>query len=629
MSNLKYNNTSDIKIPKDIVSQVIGQDSAVNLIKKAGHQRRNILLIGSPGTGKSMLGLALAELLPQEKLKDVLSFPNPADDNVPLIKTYPRSKGKSLVTQAKINAMGSFRNQNILLFIFVLIATILPYYFYSKQIFPFDSAIIYAASMITSMIFIIGFMLFLNISKKTSKLGGQSTIPKLLIDSSKKKKAPFFDATGAHAGSLLGDVLHDPLQSGGLGTPPHERLIPGMIHRASGGVLFIDEISTLTQHSQQELLTALQEKKYPITGQSERSSGAMTRSEPVPTDFILMAAGNYETVKHMHPALRSRIRGYGYEVYMNDTMDDTPENRNKLAIFVAQEVVKDKKIPHFTKGAVELIIHEARKMASTSGKLTCRLRELGGLVRAAGDISLEHKSKFVEAIHVTEAKKLSRTLEQQMADKYIEAKKKYEVIVTTGNRVGRVNGLAVIGGDTAFSGIVLPIESEVTPGGKKTEFVATGKLGEIAKEAVKNVSAIILKYFGEDLREKYDVFIQFVQSTEGVEGDSASIAVATSIISALKQVPVKQDTAMTGSLSVRGEVLAVGGVTAKIEAAIDAGIKRVIIPKSNERDIVITKAKLNKVKIIPVTRIEEVFKEAMDWKGKEKILKSFNGKLKK
>ena len=296
---------------------------------------------------------------------------------------------------------------------------------------------------------------------------------------------------------------------------------------------------------------------------------------------------------------------------------------------VIKMVREDKKIPHFTKGAVELIIHEARKMASTSGKLTCRLRELGGLVRAAGDISLEHKSKFVEAIHVTEAKKLSRTLEQQMADKYIEAKKKYEVIVTTGNRVGRVNGLAVIGGDTAFSGIVLPIESEVTPGGKKTEFVATGKLGEIAKEAVKNVSALVLKYFGEDLREKYDVFIQFVQSTEGVEGDSASIAVATSIISALKQVPVKQDTAMTGSLSVRGEVLAVGGVTAKIEAAIDAGIKRVIIPKSNERDIVITKAKLNKVKIIPVTRIEEVFKEAMDWKGKEKILKSFNGKLKK
>ena len=629
MSNLSYKTTKDLKIPKSTVEQVIGQERAVNIIKKASQQRRNILLIGSPGTGKSLLGQGLAELLPKEKLMDIVSFPNLSDENLPLIKSYNKGKGRSLVNQAKINAMGSFRNQNILLFAFILIATILPYYFYSQQIFPFDSAVIYASSMITSMIFIIGFMLFLNISKKTSKLGGQSTVPKILIDNSKKKRAPFYDATGAHAGALLGDVLHDPLQSGGLGTPPHERLIPGMIHRASGGVLFIDEISTLGKHSQQELLTSLQEKKYPITGQSERSSGAMTRSEPVPTDFVLVAAGNLETLKHMHPALRSRIRGYGYEIYMNNTMDDTPENRDKLAVFVAQEVTKDGKIPHFEKSAVDLIIQEARKMASTSGKLTVRLRELGGLVRAAGDLAFEDKSKFVKTNHIIEAKKLSRTLEQQIADKYIEAKKKYEVIVTEGLREGRVNGLAVIGGETAFSGIVLPIESEVTLGGKKAEFIATGKLGEIAKEAVKNVSAIILKYFGEDLKEKYDVYIQFVQSTEGVEGDSASIAVATAIISSLKRVPVRQDTAMTGSLSVRGEVLAVGGVTAKIEAAIDAGLKRVIIPHSNEQDIVIEKERLKKIKIIPVKRIEEVIKEAMDWKGKENILKSFNGKAKR
>ena len=136
-------------------------------------------------------------------------------------------------------------------------------------------------------------------------------IPKLLVDNSKNNQAPFIEATGAHSGALLGDCLHDPLQSGGLGTPAYQRLVPGMIHRANGGVLFIDEIANLKPESQQELLTALQEKKYPITGQSERSSGAMVRSEPVPCDFILVAAGNEETVKHMHPALRSRVRGYG------------------------------------------------------------------------------------------------------------------------------------------------------------------------------------------------------------------------------------------------------------------------------------------------------------------------------
>ena len=202
------------------------------------------------------------------------------------------------------------------------------------------------------------------------------------------------------------------------------------------------------------------------------------------------------------------------------------------------------------------------------------------------------------------------------------AGKRLGVKLTHGEKVGRVNGLAVIGSGSAISGIMLPIESEVTPGGKRAEFTATGKLGIIAKEAVKNVSAIIMKHFGEDIKEKYDIFTQFLgTSLEGVEGDSASIAVATSIVSALKKVPVRQDTAMTGSLSIRGEVLAIGGVNAKIEAALESGIKRVIIPKSNEQDVLLSKEKLAKIKIIPVERIEDVLKEALNWKGKEAVLK--------
>jgi Lon-like ATP-dependent protease len=425
-----------------------------------------------------------------------------------------------------------------------------------------------------------------------------------------------------------GNIISDDIlckNSGGLGTPAHERVMPGMIHKANLGVLFLDEIATLSPRSQQELLTALQEGKYPITGQSERSAGAMVRTEPVPCKFILVAAGNMETIAHMHPALRSRIRGYGYEVYMRETMPDTPENRKKIAVFVAQEVKKDEKIPHFSKDAVESIITEARRMANRKDHLTLRLRELGGLIRAAGDLAKEQKSEIVHAKHVHDARKIAKTLEQQMADKYIERKKEYEVIVTTGKRIGRVNGLAVIGGGAAYSGIILPIESEVTLGGKEKEIVATGKLGEIAKEAVKNVSAIIKKYFGEDIKEKYDIYVQFLQTYEGVEGDSASVAVATTIISALKEIPIKQDYAMTGSLSVRGEVLPIGGVSAKIEAAIDAGIKQVIVPRSNMQDIVVDEDRIKKIKIIPVDTIKDVLKEVMDWKGKENILKMING----
>jgi len=613
-----FKTTKEIPVSKSLVKQIIGQDEAVAIITKAAKQRRNVLLIGEPGTGKSLTGQALAELIPEEELDDILSIENPADDHNPHIKVMPKGQGIQTVNRLKIDSLKQFKGQTIFFYILIILAILSPWWVRQRY-----GDIMGAASLISSMIFVAIFAIVINLNKRMKK---GAKVPKLLIDNSKKDRAPFIDATGSQAGALLGDVLHDPLQSGGLGTPAHERLIPGMIHKANKGVLFIDEIGNMNPVTQQEILTCMQERKYPITGQSERSSGAMVRSEDVPTDFVLVAAGTIDSVRKMNPALRSRIRGYGYEIHMNHTMEDTEINRYKIAQFIAQEVTKDKKIPHFTKEAVNDIIQEAKIRAGVSKKLTLRLRELGGLIRAAGDVAVEEGSKIVEPSHIKKAKKFARTLEQQIVDKHIENKKEYDIIITKGSKIGRVNGLAVIGSDSYYSGIVLPIESEVTPGGKKAEFVATGKLGEIAKEAVKNVSAIILKYFGEDIKEKYDVFIQFIQTPEGVEGDSASIAVATAIISALKSIPIRQDTAMTGSLSVRGEVLAIAGVTQKIEAAIQSGIKRVIIPLANKNDVLLSPQQKKKITIIHAKTISDVLKEALVWKGHEKTLKIINAK---
>jgi Lon-like ATP-dependent protease len=441
-------------------------------------------------------------------------------------------------------------------------------------------------------------------------------IPKLLVTHEEKDMPPFIDGTGAHAGALLGDIRHDPFQSGGLETPSHERVEPGAIHKAHKGVLFVDEINLLHIESQQALLTAMQEKKFQITGQSERSSGAMVRTEPVPCDFVLVAAGNLDALQGMHPALRSRIKGSGYEIYMQTTMDDNEANRRRLIRFVAQEIKNDKKIPHFTKAAVEEMVKEAQRRASTRGKLTLRLRELGGLVRVAGDIAHEDGSQFVLAKHVIEAKKLSKSLEQQVAERAIAKNKEYQTMINEGSLVGVVNGLAVVQSPDIslgeMSGLVLPIVAEVTPAISREQgnIIATGRLGEIAKEAVQNVSALIKKYTGQDI-SKYDVHIQFIGVGEGVEGDSASVSVATAVISALEGIPVEQNIAMTGSLSVRGDVLPVGGVTAKIEAAIEAGLKRVIIPKANMRDIVLEERYSGKVEVIPVDVMKDVLEAAL------------------
>ncbi|UCH72019.1 MAG: ATP-dependent protease LonB, partial [Thermoplasmatales archaeon] len=396
-------------------------------------------------------------------------------------------------------------------------------------------------------------------------------------------------------------------------------------HRAHKGVLYIDEINTLSLPSQQHLLTAIQEKKFQITGQSERSFGAMVKTEPVPCDFILVSAGNLDALKGMHPALRSRIRGYGYEVYLNSNMEDSNENRKKLIRFVAQEVKKDEKISHFDKNAVAEIIHEAQRRAGRKGKLSLRLRELGGLIRAAGDIAFENGDKIVTQEHVLQAKKIAKSLEQQVVDRAIEQRKEYKSFKITGQEIGIVNGLAVHSADPSmseFSGLVLPIVAEVTPAGSQSEgkVIATGKLGEIAKESVLNISAIIKKYMGRDI-SKHDIHIQFIGTYEGLEGDSASISVITSVISAMEGVPVRQDVAMTGSLSIHGTVLPIGGSTAKVEAAAKSGIKKVLIPRSNLDDVLIEDKYKEMIEVVPVETLIDVIENALTGEGKKELLK--------
>jgi len=622
-----FTDTSQVQIPKRLADQVIGQEDAVAVAKKASEQKRHLLLIGEPGTGKSMVARAMVDFLPKGELQDVIAYPNPEDSNEPKIKIVPTGKGKDIVNAQKAEALQK-RDQRAQLMFMIIIVVV-----------GFCLMMFVWSGMTEPMWIIIGVLAAIFIYMATRLPGGRAetaSVPKLMITHTTSDMPPFIDATGAHAGALLGDVKHDPFQSGGLETPAHERVEVGAIHKANKGILFVDEINMLRMESQQSLLTALQEKAFSIVGQSERSSGAMVKTEPVPCDFVLVAAGNLDSIygardehgqQHggMHPALRSRIRGYGYEIYMKSTMPDTNENRQKLIRFVAQEVVKDAKIPHFTKLAVGEIIRESQRRAGRTGQLTLRLRELGGLVRVAGDIAKEGGAKIVDVKEVLAAKKIARPLEQQIADRVIEHTKDYKTFATEGYVIGVVNGLAVVGMDTGmseYSGIVLPIAAEVTAAQTKNggRIIATGKLGEIAKEAVENVAAIIKKYTGEDV-SNHDIHIQFVGSRDGTEGDSASISVATAVVSALEGIEVDQSVAMTGSLSVRGKVLPIGAVTAKVEAAAQAGLKKVLVPKENLKDVLLEARWANKIEVIPVETMNDVLRHALVGQKKEGLLR--------
>ncbi|PIT84459.1 ATP-dependent protease LonB [Candidatus Micrarchaeota archaeon CG10_big_fil_rev_8_21_14_0_10_45_29] len=619
-----------------------------------------------------MLAQAMAELMPVTALQDVLVYQNPNDENKPLVRVIPTYPSPELLRQdaqlAKLymqaNAarmqfehMGkkmqiSVPKQNVgagrmiiqgarsknmlptggqgpsagilflLGFMFVLIIL-----YATGTLNDENKWFILAALGAFGLLFLL--WRFTNtLGKKMGAMGGDHNEPKLIVDNTGLHTAPFMDGTGNKAGALLGDVKHDPLQSGGLGTPAHLRVESGAIHKANKGVLFIDEISSLKMRWQQEILTAMQEKKYSITGQSEMSSGAIVKTEAVPCDFVLVAAGNLIDMKHMHPAMRSRIRGSGYEVYMEDTMEDTEENENLIVQFVAQEIDKDGKIPHFSRDAVGEIISEARRKAGRKKRFTLNLRELGGLVRAAGDVAVDENASLVEVGYIERARSIALTMEQQMSSKYIEVKKEYEVFSTKGYNVGKVNGLAVMGDGT--SGLVMPIVAEVTPAGSKNEgkLIATGKLGSIAREAVENVSAIIKKHLGKNV-SSYDVHVQFLQTYEGVEGDSASVSIALAMLSAMEEIPIRQDVAMTGSLSVRGDVLPIGGATAKTEAAIEAGMKEIIVPRKNAQDIYLAPKMRGKIKILPVDNLVDVMQIALkDCTQKKKIISKIKKMIK-
>ncbi|MHA1303031.1 MAG: ATP-binding protein [Candidatus Heimdallarchaeaceae archaeon] len=201
--DIEFNDTSEISVPPRIIDQVIGQDSAVEIVKKAALQKRHIMLIGEPGTGKSMLGLAMAELLPKEELVDILCLPNPRYPNQPRIATLPAGHGTRKV-QMDMEIARKRGNKRFIVSLAILLG-IIGYAIIATAPRP-D---LQPQTLLMAMF--VGFFIFFMLNQSRSRT--EALVPKLLVDNSNKKRAPFNDATGGHAGALLGDVRHDPFQS--------------------------------------------------------------------------------------------------------------------------------------------------------------------------------------------------------------------------------------------------------------------------------------------------------------------------------------------------------------------------------------------------------------------------------
>ncbi len=592
----KLPTTDKVPLPELLIDEVIGQDEAVATARKAARQGRHLLLLGDPGTGKSMIAKAMAQILPDRHLDDVLIYPNPGDENRPGVRVMKGGTGRKAIASAAERAKKSILGRWLIdLFVVGGLIGIGAWRLITDKAFTEFGIFIIVAFFYV--------MVNRSFKGKASKL-----VPNLLIERPDHPvPAPFVDATGSHAGALLGDIRHDPYQSGGLETPTHERVEAGAIHKAHKGILFIDEVNVLRLDSQQSLLTALQDKKYGITGKSDASSGAMARTAKLPCNFILVAAGNMDVIdpgqqnEHvgLHPALRSRIRGYGYEVYVRAVMDDTDENREKLVRFVAQEVRRDGTIPHFEPGAVAEIIREAQRRSGHSGKLTLRLRELGGLVRTAGDLARDRDGEYVTIDDVLGAKDMSMSLEYQVTRRGIEVTTAREAMQVTGAVVGTATGASFLGtGETGEpAGLVVPIEADATISSDRHRggiFVGGGLERSHVKD---NVNALMKRLRGHDMAG-IDIHVQALLQQEAATAESLGAATAVACISSLEDLPIKQDVMIIGALAVSGRLRHVDGITQMIEAGADLGYTVAVVPRANQNDILLEHRYRDRIKVI-------------------------------
>ena len=458
MNYKNFSTTADISLPANPLERVIGQDEAVRIAMVSARQRRNLLLVGPPGVGKSMIAQAMSFLIgkPEHEVRVIHNLRYPERPFVEIKNRSQVLQEEEEISVAEGNLLEPWDvPQDVaekLGYRCSRCGFISPYTETTCSRCNQPKMPNTTQSPFGDMFNVLGQALGMqsNMERVTStrKIGEREEIiqyeregekvrilDEKTIEKKKKmdKKSPskvivplnrntFILATGASETELLGDVRHDPY--GGhpqLGTSPYERVIAGSIHEAHEGVLFVDEITHLGE-LQRSILTAMQERKFPITGRNPQSAGASVRVDNVPTDFILVAACNIQDLGKILSPLRSRISGNGYEVLMEVSMPYNRENALKYMQFITQEINSDGKIPHMSIEGAELILEEGKRRAKiVDGKenaLTLRLRELGGLVRAAGDIAISNNSPVIEKEHVKDALKIYMPVEEKIAKVY-------------------------------------------------------------------------------------------------------------------------------------------------------------------------------------------------------------------
>lgn len=434
---------------------------------------------------------------------------------------------------------------------------------------------------------------------------GKTAAARLVLEDAKRRKtSPFkeeakfveidattirFDERGI-ADPLIGSV-HDPIYQGAgpLGVAGVPQPKPGAVTKAHGGVLFIDEIGELHPIEMNKLLKVLEDRKvfldsayYNSEDQNMPSYIKEIFDNGLPADFRLIGATT-RSPEEIVPAIRSRCVEIFFRALQPEEIEIIANNAMKKIGLLLEEK------------ACELV-----GLYSTNG------RDAVNLIQLASGIAINENRDTVTVSDI------EWVIEN---GQYTPRPNKK---IKESPQIGFVNGLAVYG---ANIGSVMEIEASARAVNlRKGKIKITGIVEEeeisghnkkikrksTARCSVENVLTVLERFFNIDT-DKYDIHVNFPGGSP-VDGPSAGISITTAIYSAITGIAIDNKVAMTGEISIHGNVKPIGGVNAKIHAAKKAGVTKVIIPKENWQE---SFKDIEGVKIIAVTNIEEVIKEAL------------------
>ncbi|MEA4846816.1 MAG: Lon family ATP-dependent protease [Clostridiaceae bacterium] len=420
---------------------------------------------------------------------------------------------------------------------------------------------------------------------------GKTTAARLALETAKGRKHTPFSSTAKFVevdaatlrwdpkesiNPLLGSV-HDPIFQGAnkelaeMGVPEPK---PGLVTEAHGGVLFIDEIGELDVMFQNKLLKVLEDKKvrfdssyYDVNNENIPRYIKLLFEEGAPADFILIGATT-RPPEEINPALRSRCA----EVFFNplsssDITEIIMNASNKLGADISIEGAE----------LISSYTYEARKAVNILADCYSSM-----INDSSGDKKIEISIDCIKEV-------ISK-------GRYVPLNKKR---AESTRETGRINGLGVNG----FVGNVIEFEAVCFAREDESGSVRFNETaGSMTKDSLFNALSVIRKITGKNIN-KYDIHVNCVGGGK-VDGPSAGAAITCLVYSAIMEKPARQDTCITGEISIRGRIKAVGGIVEKIIGAKRAGYKNVIIPEENKEE-----AKgLDGINIITAGNIQEVIR---------------------